>query len=69
MVWWHDTPDGREVKIVLEGSSGWLVLVEGDEREYRGLDLRAVLADAVEAEAAVPWLVALADQVEAPLEI
>ena len=71
MVWWHGTPDGREVKIVLE-QSGWLVLVEGDKYEYRGDDLRRVLADAVEADAGAPWLVALADQVEAeapPLEV
>lgn len=70
MVWWHDTPDGRELKIALEGGE-WLVLVEGDERTYGGRDLRLVLAEAVDAEAATPWLVALADQVEAeaPLEI
>jgi hypothetical protein len=48
------------------------VLVEGDERTYRGRDLRLVLAEAVDAEPAKPWLVALADRVEAeapPLEI
>ena len=64
MIWWHDTPDGRELKIAGEGSE-WLVLVEDDDREYRGRDLRLVLADAVHADATSPWLVALADQVEA----
>jgi hypothetical protein len=71
VIWWHDTPDGRELKIALEGNQ-WLVLVEGDERTYRGRDLRLVLAEAVDAEPAKPWLVALADRVEAetpPLEI
>jgi hypothetical protein len=64
VIWWHDTPDGRELKIAAEGSE-WLVLVEGDDREYRGRDLRLVLAHAVDANATAPWLVALADQVEA----
>jgi hypothetical protein len=64
MIWWGDTPDGREVKIAAEGSE-WLVLVEGDNREYRGRDLRLVLADAVDADVGAPWLVELADQVEA----
>jgi hypothetical protein len=71
VIWWRDTPDGRELKFALKGSE-WLVLVEGDEREYRGGDLRVVLADAVGASASEPWLVALADQVAAdapPLEI
>jgi hypothetical protein len=64
VIWWHDTPDGRELKIALDGNE-WLVLVEGDERTYRGRDLRAVLADAVDGEATAPWIVALADQLEA----
>jgi hypothetical protein len=64
MVWWHDTPDRRELKIAIEGSE-WLVNVEGDERTYRGRDLRLVLAKTVEAEANAPWIVALARQVEA----
>lgn len=64
MIWWHDTPDGRELKIAVEGSQ-WLVLVEGDDRTYRGKDLRLVLAEAVDADATAPWLVALADQLEA----
>jgi hypothetical protein len=71
VVWWHDTPDGRELKIALEGSE-WLVFVEGNERTYRGRDVRLVLAEAVDAEASAPWIAALADQVEAeapPLEI
>jgi len=71
VVWWHDTPDGRELKIALEGNE-WLVLVEGDKRTYRGPDVRLVLAEAVDAEVSVPWIVALAGQVEAeapPLEI
>jgi hypothetical protein len=71
VVWWHDTPDGRELKIAFEGSE-WLVLVEGDERTYRGRDLRLVLAEAVDAETDTSWIVALADQVDAeapPLEI
>jgi hypothetical protein len=70
VIWWHDTPDGRELKIALEGNQ-WLVLVEGDERTHRGRDLRLVLAEAVDTETATPWIVALADQIEAeaPLEI
>jgi hypothetical protein len=71
VVWWRKSPDGRELKIVLEGS-GWLVRVEGDQREYRGGDLRGVLADAVEADATALWVVVLAGQVEAeapPLEV
>jgi hypothetical protein len=64
VIWWHDTPDGRELKIAVEGSQ-WLVLVEGDDRTYRGKDLRLVLAEAVDADATAPWLVALADQLEA----
>ena len=71
MVWWYDTPDGRELKIALEGNE-WLVLVEGDEHTYRGRDLRLVLAEAVDAATGTPWIVALADQVEAeapPLDI
>jgi hypothetical protein len=64
VIWWHDTPDGREVKIALEGTE-WLVLVESDDRSYRGRDLRLVLADAVDGKASAPWIVALADQLEA----
>lgn len=64
VIWWRDTPDGRELKLAADGSE-WLVLVEGDDREYRGRDLRLVLADAVESDASAPWLVALADQLEA----
>jgi hypothetical protein len=64
VVWWHDTPDGRELKIAADGRE-WQVLIEGDEREYCGRDLRLVLADAVDAAATAPWLVALADQIEA----
>jgi hypothetical protein len=64
VVWWYDTPDGRELKIALEGSE-WLVLVEGDDRTYEGRDLCHTVADAVGGEPASPWLVALADQVEA----
>jgi hypothetical protein len=70
VIWWHDTPDGGELKIAPEGSE-WLVLVEGEERTYRGRDPR-LLAEAVDAETNTPWIVALADQVEAeapPLEI
>jgi hypothetical protein len=51
-------PDGRELKIALEGGE-WLVLVEGDEHTYRGRNLRLVLAEAVDAEAATAWLVEL----------
>jgi hypothetical protein len=54
VIWWRDTPDGRELKFALKGSE-WLVLVEGDEREYRGGDLRVVLADALGASAS-DWL-------------
>jgi hypothetical protein len=64
VIWWRDTPDGRELKIAAEGR-GWLALVEGDDHEYRGKDLRLLLADAVDADPSAPWLVALADQVEA----
>ena len=48
------------------------MLVGGDERTYRGRELRLVLAEAVDVETDTPWIVALADQVEAeapPLEI
>jgi hypothetical protein len=38
VVSWHDTPDGRQLKIVLDGSE-WLVLVEGDERTTAGATL------------------------------
>jgi hypothetical protein len=64
VVWWHDTPDGRELKIVLDGSE-WLVLVEGDDRAYKGGDLRHAVAEAVSGEPNAPWIVVLADQVEA----
>jgi len=63
VIWWHDTPDGRELKITLEESE-WIVLVEGDDRQCRGRDLRVVLAEAVDAEETSSWIVALADQVE-----
>jgi hypothetical protein len=64
MVWWHDTPDGRELKIALEGSE-WVVLVEGDDRAYEGRDLCQTVAEAIGGEPTAPWLVAIADQVEA----
>jgi hypothetical protein len=64
VIWWHDTPDGRELKIALDGGE-WLVLVEGDDRAYRGPDLRRTVAEAVESAATAPWIVALAEQVEA----
>jgi hypothetical protein len=64
VVWWYDTPDGRELKMALEGSE-WLVLVEGDDRTYKGSDLCHTVAEAVGGEPAAPWLVALADQIEA----
>lgn len=64
MIWWHDTPDGQELKISFDGSE-WLALVEGDDRAYRGRDLRRTLAEAVDAPATAPWIVALADQAEA----
>jgi hypothetical protein len=64
VVWWHDTPDGRELKIALDGSE-WLVLVEADDRAYKGGDLCHTVAEAVSGEPNAPWIVALADQVEA----
>jgi hypothetical protein len=64
VIWWHDTPEGRELKIALDGSE-WLVLVEGDDRSYRGRDLRRTLAEAVDGSASAPWIVAVADQAEA----
>jgi hypothetical protein len=64
VIWWHDTPDGRELKIALDGGE-WLVLVEGDDRAYRGRDLRRAVAEAVDGAATAPWIVSLADQVEA----
>lgn len=64
MIWWHDTPDGRELKVVLDEGE-WLVLVEGDDRSYRRRELRLALAEAVDDEATAPWLVALAEQLEA----
>ena len=64
VIWWHDAPDGRELKIVLDGYE-WLVLVEGDERAFRGRDLCHTVAEAVGGESTAPWTVALADQVEA----
>ncbi len=64
VVWWHDTPDGRELKIALDGRE-WLVLVEGDDRAYKGDDLCHTVAEAVGGEPTAPWLVALAGQVEA----
>jgi hypothetical protein len=64
VIWWHDTPDGRELKIALD-EGDWLVLVEGDDRSYRGRDLRRTLAEAVDGPASAPWIVALADQAEA----
>jgi hypothetical protein len=64
VIWWHHTPDGRELKIALD-ESDWLVLVEGDDRSYRGRDLRRSLTEAVDGPASAPWIVALADQAEA----
>jgi hypothetical protein len=64
VIWWHDTPDGRELKISFDGSE-WLVFVEGDDRAYRGRDLGRTLAEAVDAPATAPWIVVLADQAEA----
>jgi hypothetical protein len=52
------------LKIALEETE-WLVLVEGDDRSYRGRDLRLVLAEAVDGETSAAWIVALADQMQA----
>jgi hypothetical protein len=64
MVWWHDAPDGRELKIALDGDE-WLVVVEGDDRPYRASELRRALAEGTGHQVAAPWLTALADQIEA----
>jgi hypothetical protein len=64
VIWWHHTPDRRALTTALD-ESHWLVLDEGDDRSYRGRDLRRSLTEAVDGPASAPWIVALADQAEA----
>jgi hypothetical protein len=60
-------PDGRELKIAYDGSvEVWTVSIAGSAQPAAARRLRAALARAADDLEDAPWIVALADHVEAP---